>query len=172
MVLVFKCKLTDEEVIDGSYPSTEEFGGEVLAFKSKTIVCKRENYDNIGEVEKVEGEAAAEPEEDEVKNNIISAFHYEQDDYENIGQFLGDWKTYMKRLKEVLVEKNTPAPAIESFQKAMGDLTKFIREKWDNILIYKKEYDCIIPAYVDDRNAEVKEPTFYIIKQAVVGEKY
>ena len=116
-----------------------------------------------------EGEEALDDQEQMV-NNVISAFHLQETPFTK-KQFMGYIKTYMKRLKEYL-EQNKP----DRVQKFMAEIQVFVKDvlsRFDDFQFFvgesmDSEAGVALMFYKEDGVT----PYFYFMRDGLKEEKY
>lgn len=164
MVYLYKCAFSNAEMFSDAFPTSEEYGGFVLAVKS-SIVDKTAMKFDIGDCDEVE-------DKDERVNDIVDGFKYNQTQFTK--QQFGAWlKPYVKKVAEQIKERDGEERAKE-FQKHSTDFAKFVIGKFDDFEFYMNEENdmdgAIAMSYWQNTETD-KGPTFLFLKDALKREK-
>ena len=97
MVFVYKCILSDAEMVDDQLIIEEDFNGYVLKVKSEMVVDQ-------------------DSEEEEKVNNVTHFFNYTKTEMKK-NQFLTFMKKYVKAILDKMVEEKESEDVISEFKK-------------------------------------------------------
>ena len=163
MVYLYKCAFTGIEMVSDAFPHKFLYNDVVLAVQSASVDKKAIQMD-IGEPDEVD-------DQDEVVNDIIDGFHYNQVTYTK-PQFTAVMKNYLKKVSERIKEKNPNKLAL--FQTKSVELLKFVVEKFSEFEFFMNENNddegAITFAYWEDSENDTG-PTFFYFVDAMAREK-
>ena len=166
MVILYKCKLCNAEMISSAFELNTIYGGHVLSVKSTNGTKAALKFD-FGDADDV-------CDEDEQINDIVDCFNYNPLTLTK-AQFQTMIKGYMKSILEIIKkEKPDDEEYQKSFQKNCMDLIKKVLSDFGEYEFYMNSDNVSNGAFVFGywENPETdKGPTFFYFVYALKQEK-